>query len=256
MININIAERREKILKKLEDEGSVLIADLADSLNFSIMTIRRDLFQLEKDGIIIRFHGGAEISKGILYSTSLLNRRVSAIEEKKQIAKLASKLAAPGQIVGIDVGTTTYELARELTYNKLTVITPSPQIALKIADRENQRVYLTGGLIRQSVYSATGELCRDFINNFRMDIVFMSVGAINGDYVMTDYNADDVISKKAFIKNSKRVVLLVDSSKFKNKSGVVVGRIEEVSDLVTSDKVSPDILKDIDSLGVKIHICK
>ncbi len=129
------SELRQWVLEKIELEGKVEIDSLSNELNVSPMTIRRDLDQLEEEDRVIRVHGGAVAARTLIPGTPFLTKEGRHTEEKRQIAKKALSLVRDGQIILLDSGTTTLEIARLLKVKQdLTVITNDIKIAAELVD--------------------------------------------------------------------------------------------------------------------------
>ena len=141
--------RRIVILSELYNRGSLEINSLAEKFNISEMTIRRDLSELEKEGLIKRIHGGAVIAHGPSTEPPFPMRISDHVEEKKKIGLLASKMVKDGEKIAIDVGTTTLEVARNLLdYKNLTIITTSIRISDLFINQPNFHIIIPGGIIR------------------------------------------------------------------------------------------------------------
>lgn len=210
-----IENRHKLILKQLNKEGEVSISGLAAILNVSEMTIRRDLKELEAEHLLKRVHGGAVIASGRSYEPPLLIRSESETLAKAQIGDCAAALVEDGDSIAIDIGSTTYELARKLVKKKnLTILTPSLVIANLFLNNPDVRVILPGGIVRHGEGSLTGQLTTKAFEGLFVDRLFLGMGGINSLAGCTDYNWEDAIVKQAMIKSAKEVIGLVDATKF------------------------------------------
>jgi DeoR family transcriptional regulator, fructose operon transcriptional repressor len=243
------------ILKEIENRGSVSVVDLAQRLGVSVMTIRRDLVDLEKEGLVHRVHGGAVSARGRSYEPSFLHRESEYRSAKVIIGQLAADLIADGDSVALDIGTTTLELARNLVgRHNLTVITPSLHIANVLANQPDIRLILPGGIVRQGELSLIGELTRQSVGGLFVDRLFLGVGAVDSHAGLTEYNWDDVLVKQAMIRNAKEVILLADTSKFEKVAFARVAPLSAVHMLVTNQMPPPALYDALKNEKVVIHL--
>jgi DeoR/GlpR family transcriptional regulator of sugar metabolism len=254
---MNIDERRTYIISLVETGKSVDIKELAEELNVSEMTIRRDLTSLEKTGVVRRFFGGAVSTRGRSYEPPLLLRNTLASKAKTAIGKRASEMIIEGDCVALDVGSTTFEIARNLTgRNNLTVITPSLFIANLLVSEPGIRVILPGGILRHGEASIVGDLAQTAFKGLFVDKLFLGVGGIDAQAGLTEYNWDDTLVKKAMIHSAKQVIAVVDSSKFERVAFVQIGNFNDIHHLVT-DEMPPSLLRgELEKSEVTIHIVK
>lgn len=248
-------ERLAFILKEIEDRGSVSVIDLAQRLNVSEMTIRRDLVDLEKEGQIRRTHGGAVSARGRSFEPALILRESQHKEEKALIGKMAAELIADGDSIALDIGSTALQVAINLVgRHNLTVITPSLQIANVLANQPDIRLILPGGIVRQGELSLTGDLAKHAFEGLFVDRLFLCVGAIDSHAGMTEYNWDDALVKQAMVKSAKEIVLLADSSKFEKVAFAQVAPLSNLHMLITNE-LPPPMLKDaLEKAGVLLLI--
>jgi DeoR/GlpR family transcriptional regulator of sugar metabolism len=225
--------RAKEILEYLGKKSPLTIEELSNLLPVSAVTIRRDLIDLEKDGLIIRQRGGASL-RGLGIEPLFNQRQKQNIELKKQIAKFAAEQISEGEVIALDVGTTTAELAKELIKkNNLTIFTNSFQVA-SILSRSQHNVYLVGGFIRKSEMSMVGSIARETIMKFNFDRFYLGLAGISKEEGPTDYNLEDAEIKRCFIERSKEVVALVDKTKFTTSSLVRVCKMDEIDKIITN----------------------
>jgi len=247
--------RLQFILDQIEQKGSVNVLDLAENLSVSDMTIRRDLRELESIGLIRRFHGGAVSSRGRAYEPPLFTRKIENQTQKEMIGKFAANMVVEGDCIALDVGSTTYQIALNLTKTKnITIVTPSLQIASVFFDRTDIRLIIPGGIVRPVENSLIGDIARWNLGQFYYDRLFLAAGAIDLSSGITEYNIDDAMIKKAMIKNAKEVVLVADSSKFQRTTFSFVADLNEINHLITDDTPPKDLMAHLKSHGISIHI--
>ena len=225
--------RADLILEHLSRNSPSTIEELADLLNVSSVTIRRDLAELEKSGQIIRQRGSASIANNRL-EPMFVQREKQNADLKKKIAKFAAEQISEGEVIALDVGTTTAELAKELLKkNNLTVFTNSLQAA-SILSRSQHNVYLVGGFIRKSEMSMVGSIARDTIMKFNFDRYFLALAGISKTEGPTDYNLEDAEIKRCFIERSKEVIALIDKTKIGKTSLVKVCDMDQITTIITN----------------------
>ena len=248
-------DRTAFILKEIEDRGSVSVVDLAQKLNVSEMTVRRDLVDLEKERLIRRVHGGAVSARGRSFEPSLVLRETQNRDEKAIIGKMAADLVADGDSIALDIGSTTLQVAINLIgHHNLTVLTPSLKIANVLANQPDIRLILPGGIVRHGELSLTGDLARRAVEGLFVDRLFLAVGAIDSRNGLTEYNWDDALVKQAMVQNAKEVILVADSSKFEKVAFARVAPLSAIHMLVTNQLPPPQLREALEKAGVLLLI--
>jgi DeoR family transcriptional regulator of aga operon len=197
-------ERRRAILEMMQHDGRVLVVDLARRFRTSQVTIRKDLEILHVRGLIQRTHGGALPSRGgALEDPTLREKEKLHCKEKLAVAAAAARLVSEGQVVILDSGTTTTEIARALRNCKnLTIVTNAVNIAAELAN-SSLEVILTGGTVRKNSFSLVGPIAEETLRRLSADILFLGVDGFDVHHVITDRGipkADMQAIKKAGIE--------------------------------------------------------
>jgi DeoR/GlpR family transcriptional regulator of sugar metabolism len=254
---MDLESRHRAIISAVELQGTVRVAELAKQLSVTKMTIRRDLSLLERQGLLKRVHGGGISARGRSYEPTLALRNTVHVLEKQRIARCAADLILEGDFVALDVGSSTFELARLLAERRnLTVITPSLWIANVLANLPGLRLILPGGIVRPGEASMIGELSHRALEMFHVDRLFLGVGGIDSTAGLTEYNWDDTQVKQAMLKTAKQVIALADGSKFERIATVKIAPLETLDMLVT-DQAPPAALADaLQEAGVKVIIAR
>lgn len=233
--------------------GTVKVADLAKELDVTEMTIRRDLSQLEREGLVKRVHGGGISTRGRSYEPTLAFRNTVHIEQKKQIARLASEWVVEGDFIALDVGSTTYEIARCLVGRRnITIITPSLYIANLFVNHPEIRLILPGGIVRPGETSMIGELSHRAFDMLHVDRLFMGVGGIDARAGLTEYNWDDTLVKQAMLRTAKQIIVAADSSKFDRIATVKIASLEIMDLMVTDQPPAPPLSDALLRANVKV----
>jgi DeoR family transcriptional regulator, fructose operon transcriptional repressor len=247
--------RRTTILRAIDDRGSVTVVELAERLNVSMMTIRRDLVELEKEGAIRRVHGGAVSARGRSYEPLYPIRASVMQEEKERIGALAAGLVADGDSIALDIGTTTLEMARRLVGRRnITILTPSLHIANLFLSQPEVRLVVTGGIARPVEGSLIGELARHAFKSLYVDRLFLGVACLDASYGISEYNWDDALIKQAMIASAREVVVMADSTKFGKVAFAHVADFTQIHRVIT-DKMPPrPILDRLEEAGVGLLV--
>src|SRR6476620_5236360 len=167
-------ERRQVILDRLGRDGKVVVAELSSSLNVSLDTIRRDLQELADAGLVRRVHGGA--LPPAVGSGSYAVRREQAPAAKAAIAIATAGLLREGQVILLDAGTTTLEVARHLPPSlRATVITNSPPIAVALAEHPSVELTMLGGTLDKDALALVGAATVDALHAVRADVLILGV---------------------------------------------------------------------------------
>jgi len=250
-----IEERHQKIIEIIESKSRVTVKELVEQFQLNEMTIRRDLLELEKSGLLQRVHGGAICVRGRSYEPPFIKRSLDKQNEKEKIGVKAAELINDGDSIALDVGSTTIEIANNLKgKTNLTILTPSVRIANILADNPNIRIICTGGILRPSEHSLIGDLAISAINNFYVDKLFLGMGGVDFEAGLTEYNLDDSQVKKALIQKAKEVILVTDSSKFNKVAFTFVAPIKAVSRIVTDSKIDNETARRLKEVNIEVII--
>jgi DeoR/GlpR family transcriptional regulator of sugar metabolism len=250
---MNTETRRRTIRGFLADRGQVAIGELAAEFDVSEMTIRRDLEELEGQGVARRIRGGAiaTVSRG--YEPPWATRATEALEAKRRIAEAAAGFIEYGETAILDVGTTTLELARSLRgRGGLTIVTPSLQAAVELGGDPNTRVIMTGGIVRPGELSLVGSLAEDTFAQFNCDVLFLGVGGIDAEKGLTEYNLDDTRVKRAAIRAASRKIALADRSKLERVCLASIAGLSEIDVLITDAAPDHPLLEMARDGGVEV----
>lgn len=249
------SKRHAEILKMLEVDGSLAIADIAARLDVSLETVRRDIRPLAEDGAIVRMHGSVALPSQ-LGEAPFEKRMRENSAAKKAIAKRLSSTIADGDSIMLDTGTTTSFLARDLLgHRRLTVITNSSDIARTLATVNGNRVYMAGGELRSDNGAAFGVPALEFVNRFSVTHAVISAGAIDDAGVM-DFDLDEAEFARAVLACGQRRIAVSDASKFSRKGLVRVCAFSELTELVTDATPPFGIAEAIGQSGIALTIAR
>ncbi|MGB9673993.1 MAG: DeoR/GlpR family DNA-binding transcription regulator [Anaerolineales bacterium] len=253
MAGILSEERHQVILDLLETRGSVTVNEMVERFGVSEMTIRRDLDILEKKGLLRRVHGGAVLDRGRSYEPPFISRAVENLEAKQRIGRVAAGMIENGDSITLDVGTTTYEVAKNITGKQnLTILTPCLQIATLLAENPNIRLIVSGGIVRPGELSMVGHLAERTLQDFYVDKLFLGAAGVDLEAGLTEYNLEDTLVKQVMIKNAKQVILVSDSSKLGRIAFTSIAPLSVVHTLVTDDAIDANWLTRIRKLNIEV----
>ncbi len=247
------AERRRAILELLQRERRVLVADLAQRFRTSQVTIRKDLEALHLRGLIQRTHGGAlPAHDGALEDRSLREKERLHRKEKVRIAAAAARLVSEGQVVILDSGTTTTEIARALrNLQNLTVITNAVNIAAELASSPVE-VILTGGVVRKNSFSLVGPIAEETLRGLSADILFLGVDGFDVRHGLTTPNLAEASVNRTMIDIAKRTVAVCDSSKFGRRSLSLIAPPGRLQQVITDKGVPKSEADALRKLGIDV----
>jgi len=226
--------RLAHILTSLQQSGSVSVEGLSKELTVSLVTIRRDLDALEKQGLLRRTHGGAVSIEPLFYEPFRNDRSFQAqverfAEEKRRIGRAAASLIRDGEIIALTPGTTSTEVIRGLPLNrKITVVTSTVNVAMELSKRKDLDIFVTGGHLRGDWFSLVGPTAADSLSHLLIHTLFIGADGIDPKWGVSCYIPEEAELNSAMVKHAQRRIAVLDHSKF----GVIAGwRICPTSDL-------------------------
>lgn len=235
--------RRNKILEVVNEKGTVTVNELTDLLDTSAATIRSDLNQLEKQGLLVRTHGGAMKKEEDvdLIDKKYEDREKKFRNEKQRIGNSALKYIQSGQCIILDASTTCFELAKLLKDMKirLTVVTSGIATAAMLKENPYLTVIIIGGIVRNASNSVEGMLGEELLRKINVDILFTSAYAFNIKDGLSDFSYYEVELKRVMVEASNKVIALIDHSKVDKSSIATFARPTDI-DLFITDKSVPE----------------
>ncbi|WP_100637215.1 DeoR/GlpR family DNA-binding transcription regulator [Marinomonas sp. ef1] len=245
-------ERQRKILTLLKNQEVVSISELVDLFNVSHMTIRRDIEKLEAIGKVSSVSGGVQLARNIHIELSHDIKITQFATEKEQIGKLASSIIAPNMTIYLDAGTTTLEIAHQITQrNDLLIITNDFAISAFLMANSANDIYHTGGKIDRQNQSTVGSKVADFLLSMNIDIAFISTSSWNLKGLSTP-NEDKVIVKHAIAKSSKAVCLVSDTSKYGKIAAFHALDMERIDTIITDSGLPESAFNELKDKGIDI----
>jgi DeoR family fructose operon transcriptional repressor len=245
-------ERQTRIVQFIQQRVSVSVNDLSQHFGVSPMTIRRDLINLEQKGLVVRLHGGVTVPNSRV-ALREQEREIISITQKTAIGKCAADLVEEHHTVFLDAGTTTAELAKRLVNQQgLTVVTNSVKVLSILADARGVNLIGVGGVVYGGAWSFVGSLAEAAIRRFNSNLAFLGITSVSLERGLTEINYFEADIKSLIIKQSQRVVLLADSSKFEKTSPISVAPLSEVDVIITDNRLSPELTESYRRAGLEI----
>lgn len=245
------AERRNFILDKLKKEQRVNTIDLAELLDLSEDTVRRDLSKLHNKRLLEKVYGGAiPLSDK---STDILNISISNEDKKKEIAKKALSLLHDGQVIIMSGGTTNLVFSKMLPpLLTATIYTYSLPIAMQLSQYQNIDLIFIGGKMQKNAMVTIGIDVLQVLSKIQADICFMGASSINVNQGLTEVGYEVSIVKKAMLEASGKVVSMFTSDKLNNKMPHVVCGLEKLDLIITELNPVDSILEEYRNTGLTI----
>jgi len=244
--------RREHILEKLTSESKISVTDIAAKLDVSDETVRRDLKDLEKEGLLRRVHGGA-ISVTPIRDAPINERIRKLAREKSIIAQLAVELVSDHSSIFLNIGSTVEALARELgKFSDLKLYTNSLNVAQIANAFPGVSVFVTPGQLRSVETDLVGYDTVNYIQNYFFDTVFMGIAAVSLERGFMDYEEDEARIRQALVKSSRNKVVLADSSKFGKAANICSASFLEIDRLVTDRRPDAQFSAQFEKDGIEV----
>jgi DeoR/GlpR family transcriptional regulator of sugar metabolism len=246
-------ERYQTILKLLDARGQVTIAELSGRFSVSEMTIRRDLAQLEGEGLLRRTHGGATRTASGSFEPPFTLRARLNLEAKRTIAADIAGQLVDGQTVVLDGGSTGVVIAEAIAGRSLTVCALNLRVAEILSSSPDTRVMVPGGFIRHGEQSLTGPAAERTLADHRFDTYVMTVSAVDASAGLTEWNVEDAAVKRAALASSSRCIVACDSSKFGQTAFARIAALD-AADLIVTDPGLDAEHRNVIAAGTVLHI--
>jgi len=248
-------ERRRAILELVNQDGRVLVKELAEKFGTSQITIRKDLELLNSNGQVHRTHGGAlTVESGALVDPTLREKEKLHRKEKLRIAEAAARMVQEGESVLLDSGTTTTAVARALRdFRHLTVITNAVNIAAELSGTQVE-VILTGGIVRKNSFSLVGPLAEETLRQLSADILFLGVDGFDTRVGLSTPNLLEAKVNKVMVEVARKTVAVCDSSKFGRRAMSTIVPVTAVHHVVTDKHIGKGDLSNLKETGVAVTL--
>jgi DeoR family transcriptional regulator, fructose operon transcriptional repressor len=247
-------DRQRAIYMLALREGSVDVADLADRHGVTTETIRRDLSDMQRRQLLRRVHGGAIPIERMNHEPMIEARDVVNAEEKLRIATMAvAEIPESGSVI-LDSGSTGLRLAEVFPVDRdVHVVTNSLLIALTLSRRGLRELTVLGGSVRTKRHTMVDETTRAELEHITVDVLFMSCDGLSFLHGLTTPYREEHTIKRAMIAHAKKVVGLVDQSKFGNAQMFTFARFDELDVLITDTRADPGDVEFLAGHGIDVR---
>ncbi|MBI1878059.1 MAG: substrate-binding domain-containing protein [Chloroflexi bacterium] len=243
----------------LREQSSVKVTELAKLLGVSEGTIRTDLIEMDEEQLLMRVRGGAVLREDDYqpFAPLLTNRAGINASAKQRIARWAAEMVEDGDSILLDASTTAYHMAPFLLERRnLTIVTNGIGIGYTLAkNSSNNTIILVGGILRSDGMAVTGHLGEKLLKDLHIKSAFVSCSGFSIEIGLTELDLQEAQLKRQMIGSAKRVVALVDSSKFGQESLTPFATLEQVSHIITDNKVDAQFVERLRQTDTTLTIC-
>ncbi|WP_420797654.1 DeoR/GlpR family transcriptional regulator [Candidatus Sororendozoicomonas aggregata] len=254
--NLPQTRRHERIVALIKQRGFLTTEELVTIFQVTPQTIRRDLNELDRQGLLSRHHGGAGESISSTVNTTYSERQRTRNSEKIRIARsLACRIPDEASLF-ISIGTSTEAVARSLLdHNRLKIITNNLHVASILVQRDDYSVIMAGGEVRNRDGGIIGEATRDFIDQFRVDYAIIGISGIDLDGSLLDYDYQEVRVAQAMIANARHRFLAADHSKVGRNAMIRLGHVQDIDALFTDSPPPDPLLAVLSEYQTELVVC-
>jgi DeoR family transcriptional regulator of aga operon len=256
MSSLKAIARHRHIVDVLQAHGRASVAALCADLAVSSVTIRADLFYLEKAQVLRRIRGGAIAVHPSRYERPLDLNASLRRAEKEAIADLAAGMIRDGETIIIDTGSTMVALAKAMPRHltDVAVLTNALDVAIELSLHPGMTVILTGGTVRPRVNSLVSPFGTLLLNEINADVAFVSCTGVESEKGFTNSNWQEAEIKKAMIKAASRIIVLADHSKLKHVATARIAALDEADLLITDSGASADTIRELRAGGLQVAV--
>ena len=247
------AERKIKIIEYVKKHRTASVTELSQQFNVHETTIRRDLIQIEKEGLLKRTHGGIMLAEDRISEPPFHERENENMNEKIRIGKYAASTIYDGEHIILDSGTTTLQIAKHLgEYKNLTVITNDINIAMVLSKKKGIKVIVSGGTLYQDSYFLNGIITNYALHSFQVDKSFIATPAIHVNIGLSHFDEVPVSAKVHMIEAAKRVIVLTDHAKIGQTCLYKVSSIDMINEMITGIECNEYETEQYTKIGLKV----
>lgn len=248
------AGRRAGILSEIKEKGFASVEELSEKFDVSVITIRRDLDQLEAEGFIERTHGGATYTRHIAAESSYLEKNSQNREIKTAIGRKAAELAAPGDTVFVNSGSTTYQIIRSLlTIEGIRIVTNNIAAVLEAEPGPGCELILIGGKYRFNSGCTIGSFAEALISQLNVSKTFIGADGISLKSGITSPVSEEAAVTRMMIEHTAGpVTMAADSSKIGQMSTFFISSLDSIDYLITDGNFDENYRPDFEEAGIKI----
>jgi DeoR/GlpR family transcriptional regulator of sugar metabolism len=246
-------KRYDRIRSELASKGSVDVDELAELLQISRPTVRRDLHAMQVKGYLRRTHGGATVidDPDELPFQSKVSEHLA---EKRAIGAATASLIADGKVIGCTGGTTVMQVVKAFKGKRLTVITNAVNIAMELAPFESMEVIVTGGTLRTRSYEMVGHIAERTIRGYHLDIALIGVDGLDLHHGLSTFTDAEAYAAALYIEHAREVWVVADHSKIGRTAPALIAPLSRLTRLITDSKVAPDQARIMRESGITLTL--
>lgn len=249
--------RQMKLLQVVRSRGMATVEELADQLEVTLQTVRRDVQRLADAGLVMRFHGGVRTPSSTVENLAHQQRQALHAAGKAAIARQIAAAIPNDCSLMLNIGTTTEAVARALAHHRgLRVITNNLNVAALLSGNAQCEVIVASGVVRSRDRGIVGESTVDFIRQFRVDIAVIGISSIESDGSLRDFDYSEVRVAQTIIEHAREVWLAADHSKFNRAAMVELARLDQVDRLFTDAPPPPPFPGLLQEAGVRLEVAQ
>lgn len=245
-------ERLEKILEQINKQKKVNTDQLAEQFGISKVTIRRDIDILAQKGLIIKTYGGAvSYSSSFLHEIPYSKKIVVNASAKQSVGFAAAQMISDGEIIILDAGSTTLEIAKHINQHNITVLTNDIKILNELAIKQNVNVMICGGILDKTVHTLAGKCATDFFEQVHVNKTFLGCDAVDFKFGISNRTFEEIDIKRAMIRAADDVIMVTDCSKLNRRVFAYLCDVADLSKLVIN-KIDDTSREKFASRGVEV----
>lgn len=251
--------RAERIMRELQRAGSISVEQLCVLLDVSGATVRRDLQEMEGQGLLRRTHGGALLIEPLFYEpfrhdSSFQEQIERRADEKRRIAVAAAEMVKDGDTIALTAGTTTTEVVRSIRNSHgVTVVTSTVNVAMELSKRRDIEVFVTGGFLRGDWFSLVGSAASQAMSQINVDKVFLGVNGIHAQKGLTSGNNGEAAINRVMVNQAKQRIVVADNSKLGAVATYRFCGTEEIHLLITDTGATDAAIEPFEALGIEVR---
>ncbi|WP_461002308.1 DeoR/GlpR family DNA-binding transcription regulator [Streptomonospora sediminis] len=248
-------QRREHILKLLQERHVLSINELTSMLSVSHMTVRRDIQALENDGKVLSVTGGVRLAARLKSEPSYLAKAQLEVPAKRAITRAAAQLVRENFTIFLDAGTTSLQMVPMLTEKVgLTVVTNDFNVIGHLMEYPNIELIHTGGVVSHADHSSVGQFTADFLSKVNVDIAFIASSSWDVERGSTTPSEGKVVAKQQLLRVASKSVLTVDSTKYGKFGTFRVARLDEFDLIITDSRLPQSAADEIRAQEVRLEL--
>ena len=248
---MNFQRRKQQILQTLDERGAIDVPELAELLNTSAMTVRRDLGQLAASGLLHRTRGGAMKIGADTDTVRFANKAAINADQKEYIGELAAREIQDGDVIFMDCGSTVFRLCPFIRGKRITVVTNSLPVVAELMTSE-VTINLVGGEVDKDRLAMHGLMADEHIARYQADYAFIGVDGISLDNGLSAHSEREAGVTIAMARQANTVYLLCDSSKLETGKYLYFAPLTLIDVLITDNKADPNLLDKYRQAGIAV----